>query len=302
MLDRLLRRFIEPKSRTACPFAELSPKTAAELRTRWDRDGYLMLEQALEPGVCDIVLEELNRYTGPDRKSLDSPITIDVLHGRLSGRRLRLRAAPDDAFDGPFKVNNLFAESQAVQSVVFTPHLRQVLWTLLDDEPMAFNSLNFRYGSQQPDHIDSWYMPPPIPNSMAVASICLEDIDPEAGPVVYYPGSHKIPPYVFSHGRIDAVESELPDCRRYVNEHVSRLGLEKQTVLGKKGDIFIWHCQLLHGGSRIVDPSKTRASLVVHYWGVSCVGPGRVKTGANGGKMLVVDYHWSNDPSISDAA
>lgn len=300
MLNTLLWRFVRKKQDN--PITSDLPEIHVDaLKQRWDRDGYLMLERAIEPAICDGILDELKRYTGPERWTLNSAITMDVLHGRLCGRRLRLRAAPDDAFDGPFKVNNLFAESQTVQSAVFTPYLRQVLRVLLDDEPMAFNSLNFKYGSQQPDHIDSWYMPPPIPNSMAVASICLEDTDPEAGPVMYYPGSHKIPPYVFSHGRIDAVESEMPGCRRHLDEHIGRMGLKKEAVLGKKGDIFIWHCQLLHGGSPIIDPSKTRASLVVHYWGARCVSPSRVRIGANGGSMLNIDYHWSNDATIADA-
>ncbi len=80
---------------------------------------------------------------------------------------------------------------------------------------MVCNSLNFIWGSQQPDHFDTWYMPPPPvpecppegplkhamhrfrpppppPFGLAVSSICLEDVHPDAGPLMYYPGSHAL--------------------------------------------------------------------------------------------------------------
>ena len=140
---------------------------------------------------------------------------------------------------------------------------------------MVCNSLNFIWGSQQPDHFDTWYMPPPVANKMVVSSICLEDVDPIAGPLVYYPGSHKIPPYVFSHGRIDAIEAEMPACRAYLEEKLKEYHPERKLFLGKAGDVFIWHAQLLHGGTGIKDLGHTRRTLVTHYWRAGDVEPER---------------------------
>lgn len=275
------------------------PLDPSSLASRWEREGFLTLERLFSPEQCDAVLDDLERYTGPQRRSLNSLITVDVLHGRHQGKCVRAREAPDEVFDGPFKINNLFAESPLVQAMTFAEPLRHALATVLGSEPLAINSLNFRYGSQQPDHIDSWYMPPPIANSMAVASICLEDIDPEAGPVVYYPGSHRIPPYVFSHGRIDAINDEMPSCNEYYKREVEARGLQSTRHLGRKGDVLIWHCQLLHGGSPINDPRKTRSSLVVHYWGSDSVDQEWVLDAPVGGLMLKRDYLHSDGAGIS---
>jgi hypothetical protein len=49
-------------------------------------------------------------------------------------------------------------------------------------------------------------------------------------------------------------------------EQVGRLGLEEQRFLARRGDLFIWHALLLHGGSRICNPDLTRQSMVTHYW------------------------------------
>jgi phytanoyl-CoA hydroxylase len=302
MIPTLLRRLIgtPPAGAPATPARPLDP-AAADLVARWQRDGYLLLEGLIGEHTCDAVLAEVARYSCHERRMLQSLVTIDVLHGAHAGKRMRAASAPEDAFAGPFKINNLFAESQVLQTAVFAPPLLQALATVLGAEPLAINSLNFKFGSQQPAHIDSWYMPPPKANSMAVASICLEDTDPEAGPLFYYPGSHLIPPYVFSHGRLDAVAEEMPACRAYLERELAQRGLQRKLVLGRKGDVFIWHCQLLHGGLPIEAAEKTRASLVVHYWGSDCVGPELIRKGLNGGNMLKRDYVFSDGIGISAA-
>jgi ectoine hydroxylase-related dioxygenase (phytanoyl-CoA dioxygenase family) len=43
-------------------------------------------------------------------------------------------------------------------------------------------------------------------------------------------------------------------------------GLEKKLLLAKRGDVLIWHANLLHGGSAIQRPGATRRSMVCHYY------------------------------------
>jgi hypothetical protein len=42
--------------------------------------------------------------------------------------------------------------------------------------------------------------------------------------------------------------------------------LEKKTFLARKGDILIWHANLLHGGEPITKEGSTRKSMVFHYY------------------------------------
>lgn len=37
----------------------------------------------------------------------------------------------------------------------------------------------------------------------------------------------------------------------------------------RKGDVFVWNAQLLHGGSPIADRGRTRRSVVFHYFSES---------------------------------
>jgi ectoine hydroxylase-related dioxygenase (phytanoyl-CoA dioxygenase family) len=230
----------------------------------WNDNGYLVI-----PGLFQLEeVESVNRLIEQGRsdpRSLGNA-TVDVLHGEHTGKRFRAAEAPVDAFQGPIKINDLFLEKPEVRNLALNERLTAILSDLLDGAPMVCNSLNFLWGSQQPDHIDAWYMPPVVPNTMAVSSICLEDVRPDAGPLVYYPGTHKIKPFVFSTGGLGSVPEEMWLCQTYLEQELRKTHYERCEFLGKAGDVFLWHGQLLHGGSGIQDLAKTRKTLVTHYW------------------------------------
>ncbi len=160
------------------------------------------------------------------------------MHGDHIGKRFRAAEAPREAFGGPIKVNDLFLDEPEVRHLALNQRLTAILSALLDGPPMVCNSLNFMWGSQQPAHFDSWYMPPPVENKMAVSSICLEDVYPDAGPLTYFPGSHKLKPYRFSHGGIHAVEAEMPACRAYLEEQLSSHNMQGQQPSSAKPATF----------------------------------------------------------------
>jgi ectoine hydroxylase-related dioxygenase (phytanoyl-CoA dioxygenase family) len=257
------------------PWMRSGTRLTSEQKQFWDDNGYLVL-----PGLFSLAevqaVNELIEGLREDPKKLGNA-TVDVLKGEFSGKRFRGPDTPKESFQVPIKINDLFLQEPKVRDLALGKRLTEILSDLLDGPPMICNSLNFIWGSQQPDHIDSWYMPPPVQNKLAVSSICLEDVRPEAGPLLYYPGSHKIPPYRFSHGGIHAIQEEMPACYAYLQEQLKKTNAERQEFLGKAGDVFIWHGQLLHAGSPIKDLSYTRKTLVTHYWREKDVAPERVE-------------------------
>ena len=117
-------------------------------------------------------------------------------------------------------------------------------------------------GSAQPDHVDSLYMTPRSPHHLVAIWVALEDTHPDAGPLRYYPGSHKIPQYVFSNGSHHFIQDEMPLWDRHMRAQVEALKLQPEVFLARKGDVFVWSAYLLHGGSDIRDPARTRKSVV----------------------------------------
>ncbi len=259
----------------------------------WKENGYLILSSFFEPAEIEAVNSVIDRRIANPESFRDA--TVDVIAGPHIGKRFRASDAPREVFDGPIKINDLFLDEREVRNLALNERLTKLLSKLLQGTPLVCNSLNFIWGSQQPDHFDTWYMPspvrpepprrglasllpkPPAPryDRLAVSSICLEDTHPDAGPLVYYPGSHKLPPYRFSHGGIHAVNEEMPACRAYVEEQLRKANIERKEFLGKAGDVFVWHGQLLHGGSHINNPALTRKTLVTHYWRAHDVEPER---------------------------
>jgi ectoine hydroxylase-related dioxygenase (phytanoyl-CoA dioxygenase family) len=235
-----------------------------EQRHFWDDNGYLVLPGLFKADEVESVNKIVEQGRSDPRSLGDA--TVDVLHGEHVGKRFPASETPIEAFQGPVKINNLFLENTEVRHLALNERLTRILSDLLDGAPMVCHSLNFLWGSQQPDHFDTWYMPPIVANKMVVSSICLEDVQPDAGPLVYYPGTHKLRPYHFSHGRIEAVREEMGLCREYLDEQLKKMKPKRCEFLGKAGDVFLWHGQLLHGGSGIQDLSKTRKTLVTHYW------------------------------------
>jgi ectoine hydroxylase-related dioxygenase (phytanoyl-CoA dioxygenase family) len=91
------------------------------------------------------------------------------------------------------------------------------------------------------------------------------------GPLFYYPGSHRLP-YLLNN---DFNEGETPltlgkknykDYEDVLEDLILENQFEKKTFLAKKGDIFIWHANLVHGGSPVKNIGLTRKSMVIHYY------------------------------------
>lgn len=162
-------------------------------------------------------------------------------------------------------------ESETLYDIATDDQLQKILGLLLDKEVELFQSLNFIKGSQQRSHSDSIHMTTFPYGNLIAAWIALEDITEENGPLHYYPGSHKLP-YIMNEDLGNQGNSLMLGQKDYssyedkIEELIRDSGLEKKIFLANKGDVFIWHANLIHGGEKLKDPSSTRKSMVLHYY------------------------------------
>lgn len=264
----------------------IDPET---IKKNMEEDGYVILKRFFKKKQLREFDRELKNIL-ENRETLGGAITIDVLNGPLMAERLLLREAPDIALKSSIKVNDLYLESEACRQLNLNEELCELLEELLGDPPMVINSLSFNQGSQQPHHFDYYYMPPHVEDKMIVSSICLEKQKRGCGPISYYPGSHKIPPYRFSHGGIHAVSDEMQAAKEYTMAEIEKRGLKQETFYGKAGDVLLWHCSLYHGGQPIEVPKSTRKTLVTHYWRTCDVAENRVGITENGGHYFIREH------------
>jgi len=175
------------------------------------------------------------------------------------------------------KIFNLPEQSDVAESFFRHPSLLEVLSFLLGKPALPFQSMNFTVGSEQRAHSDSIHMMTEPPGYLIATWIALEDCTEENGPLFYYPGSHRLPIVTTEHynsGNTFFTIGENSN-RRYedkIAEVIAENGLQKQLFVAKRGDVLIWHANLLHGGSPITRPGATRKSMVCHYFaeGVFC--------------------------------
>ncbi|WP_280638279.1 phytanoyl-CoA dioxygenase family protein [Hymenobacter sp. 5317J-9] len=149
--------------------------------------------------------------------------------------------------------------------------LRSLLAALLGHETTLFQSINFLTGSEQRTHSDSIHMSTFPLGGMAAAWVALEDITPGNGPLHYYPGSHKLPYYLNADYQNEGTtwligDKEYTEYEAYINQKIAEAGLPKQVFLARKGDVFVWHANLMHGGEPHLDKAQTRKSMVFHYF------------------------------------
>jgi hypothetical protein len=105
--------------------------------------------------------------------------------------------------------------------------------------------------------------------------LAMEDIHADAGPLFYYPGSHRWP--VMSNALIgrrgfatslDSAQDPFAEAWRAL---CAAQNAQPHTFLARKGQALIWCANLLHGGSPQIDPGLTRWSQVTHYYFEDCI-------------------------------
>lgn len=265
-------------------------------RMFWENNGYLILPSHFS----DDEVESVNAYVEGlwAKSTIPNPmITIDAFIGLPNEHRIQIDRVDPAARSQPYKLNDLFMVSSSVRSLILEDRLVAILKQILKDEPLVCNTLNLEYGSQQDFHTDTLYMPAPsgvtgspFYANMVASWIALEDCTFDAGPLIYYPGSHKIPGFRFSDGKLTVKHSEFENYKNYMADQVAKRKLKTSTFEAKKGDLLIWHETLFHGGSPIVNPSKTRRSLVTHYFRASDV-PADYREACNQGFIMKREPH-----------
>ena len=154
--------------------------------------------------------------------------------------------------------------------------LVELLSSLMKDEVTLFQSINFLTGSEQKTHSDSIHMTSFPLGGLLGVWIALEDIDMENGPLHYYPGSHKLPYYLNSDydnegNWLMIGDKDYKAYERMLDRKVKEHNIQKHIFTARKGDLLIWHANLLHGGEPHTNKQKTRKSMVYHYFASNAI-------------------------------
>jgi len=265
-----------------------------ETLTSWVRNGYAVVEGVVPHGLIDAMLDDLDgAFTAtqplPGLEFCDLEFDTDghrstVDHGQLLARPEEQRLAARERSN--WRVHAFVEQSNAADAVRRHPELQRVASMILGIPSEAGYSINFHNGSRQDLHQDSCVFHLGVPNLIVGAWVACEDIIEGAGPLVYYPGSHRGPLFSEFDDYPNTNLRTAPDdgtAARYTAQIVGDSdGFEEHKFLARKGDVLFWHGMLIHGGAAITEPGTTRKSLVLHF----------VPPGADAAQRVTLPARW----------
>jgi hypothetical protein len=172
------------------------------------------------------------------------------------------------------RIQDAWRTNANVRRLASNEKVAELLTTLYGRQARPFQTLNFPVGTQQHYHTDSIHFSSMPERFMCGVWIALEDVSGDAGPLIYYPGSHKWPIYTNEHLGVCSAASIEP-FNQSIYEPVWRALVDAycptpKTFTAKKGQALIWSANLLHGGVKQKDSRLTRWSQVNHYYFDGC--------------------------------
>ncbi|MBN3813285.1 phytanoyl-CoA dioxygenase family protein [Paraburkholderia sp. Ac-20347] len=228
----------------------------AEMCRRWERDGYLIIEKFFSDEQLDQAWQSYEdaisagTIVPPHEPLFDG----DEVHGRILNPHFKL---------------------ESIKQMLFDERMRDIVSLLLGVRALPFQTIIGHKSSEQLQHSDSIHMSTYPTGYLAANWIAFEDIHEDSGPLVYHPGSHKLPylmadelgiPFDVGYGGYHTTYE--PAVQKLIADH----RFETKYFLPKKGDILLWHANLLHGGSKLATPENvSRKALVCHFFAEGCL-------------------------------
>lgn len=220
--------------------AKLNPQQIADFH----RDGLLVLDFRLEEPLLDDVIASVEPFYGRSR------VGSHYAHGT--------------------RVQDAWRYDAGVRRIALERRVQQALRELFGRRPKAFQTLNFPVGTQQRTHSDTIHFNSQPAGYMAGVWTALEDVDESNGALVYYPGSHRLPEITMQDVGVPPSYDHYQEYENYIQAMVEEKGLRAERGVLKKGQVLIWHANLLHGGGSHPDKSRSRHSQVTHYYFAGC--------------------------------
>jgi ectoine hydroxylase-related dioxygenase (phytanoyl-CoA dioxygenase family) len=246
------------------------------LLERWVRDGYVIVDDAVDTRDVDAMVADLDGIWDaaepiPNLELLslrEEPggEARNVLHRDLlrldPERRRRIRESSD------WRIHGFHYLNPHANRIYHGRRLRELASRILGRRARTIAAINFMAGSQQALHQDMAVFHIFPHNYLVGAWIACEDIAPESGPLVLYPGSHRAP---FFPGFTDYPQTNLRTAdyetgrryQAYVDDLATRY--ERHEFRARKGQVLFWHGMLIHGGAPIARRGLSRRSMVLHY-------------------------------------
>lgn len=291
---------------------ELSARIYSAAVQQYLEDGVVILPGVIPLDVLDQFDRDLSSLCDLSKiADIFGSIEIDGPRKYYEARYLRNLAVKDFRQEPPgLKLVDLQRFFDSAKQLAFSESLTSFMEELFGSPAALIQSLTFWKSSEQSIHQDFSYVHHHRRlGELAAAWIPLEDIQADAGPLVYYKGSHRpdqLGFYDWGGGSILASRDADPTVFDRYTKHLAALveshALQPSIFLPKRGDLLIWHGALIHGGTPMLNKELTRRSFVCHYTSMASHRKAqqfRVGTGYSFDEVPVLPYQPSRRRRIA---
>lgn len=236
-------------------------------------------------GVPFASTEKLNLYRWLDEGVMELDLSGDAAFMKLVDNYAAARATlPKDRsqrsnFWNGWHYPTPYMVCPPILDLGLSQQIVEPLNLLLNENALLHLALTGWVSTERNWHQDSYLNPPNVWSSYVAAWIALDDIDDDAGPFEYVPGSHrwevlrreKI--FKFIPGAV-AASPEWPsitqgEVARVCEGKIRSEGRPVVRYTPKKGRVLFWHSNLMHRGTEPKNSELLRKALILHYSGVS---------------------------------
>jgi ectoine hydroxylase-related dioxygenase (phytanoyl-CoA dioxygenase family) len=196
-----------------------------------------------------------------------------------AGHLARLNAALDDAVANKIegyewgasqRLHNLHLRYPAIRELWLHPTILRTLELIFEEPARPCQSLTYVFGSEQQHHQDTIHLTPFPAGRMCGVWTALEDVQPDSGELVVFPGSHRGRRVYMKDAGVAKVAEDWTEFGQTVvpiwTDILESGGYERRVYQPKAGTVLIWHENLMHAGQPRQDREKSRRSIVGHYF------------------------------------
>ena len=217
-------------------------QSEAQMLQRFIRDGFVVLDETLPSEMVERANSALDRAVEEKYQGYDY------------GTSTRLE-----------QMHQGFPE---IRDIWLHAPVHRFLSLVFESPSQPCQSLVYVFGSQQDAHQDTVHLTPFPAGLMCGVWFALEDVRPDSGELCVYPGSHRLPRVYMKDVQCGKVRGDWNEFGEKVvgrwGDLLAESGIEPLPYLAKKGDILVWHENLMHAGSVRRDKSLSRRSVVTH--------------------------------------
>lgn len=239
-----------------------------------------------QPEITKTVIEQMRTADLVDlqRAFMDDGVVIinsggfpDILIDEYCEARSKLpkiRSERDNFWDG-WHHPTPFMDCPSLLNLATFPPLQKILMALIG-EPMGLHlALTGWVSTERNWHQDTYLNPPFLWSKYIAAWFALDDINDDVGPFEFVRGSHKwnalrqdrLFKYMSPEMRTDPNWPTLTqnEVARICESEIKRQGATVERFTAKRGDVLIWHSNLMHRGTEPRNKLALRKSLICHY-------------------------------------